>query len=411
MSTIADGGGSGGIDTVAPSKTYRLSRPWRVFVAAVYIVLLCGAVGGICVMLMSASQRPAGAVAVACLVLAAFAAGTVWQLVIFLTWQATLTEDAIETSSWWSRRRLRRDQIEGLRLRSTGQGGRVLTVVPASAGLKKITLALRFMQTDPAFSAWFAGLRNLDAEGLQQSLAAIAANPAYGATPEQRLRRLQWARWIARGLDIAALAAVAWAFLWPQPYALLIATLAALPALAMLLVVMSRGLFRIGIGPAEAHANLGTVCALPAFTIMVRVLFDLNFVDWIPLIAAAVVGAVVFSAVIAVADRGLRGQPWMLVGLALVAGAYALGAIGEADALLDGSAASVFQTRILEKHATYGKTTTYHLRLAPWGPVTEPGDVAVSHALYDRLEPGNPACLVLRGGALRMPWFVVLACR
>jgi hypothetical protein len=43
--------------------------------------------------------------------------------------------------------------------------------------------------------------------------------------------------------------------------------------------------------------------------------------------------------------------------------------------------------------------------------MSEGGDVSVSQAVYDRLDAGNTACIVLRSGALGMPWFIVLACR
>jgi hypothetical protein len=115
--------------------------------------------------------------------------------------------------------------------------------------------------------------------------------------------------------------------------------------------------------------------------------------------------------VTAVADRSLRTRRWMLLGLGLVTGAYAFGVIGEADALLDRSQVTVLRSQVLDKHITYGRAKTYHLKLAPWGPMSEGGDVSVAQAVYDRLEAGSTACIVLRSGALGMPWFIVLACR
>jgi hypothetical protein len=107
----------------------------------------------------------------------------------------------------------------------------------------------------------------------------------------------------------------------------------------------------------------------------------------------------------------MRARPWALLGCSLLAGAYAFGVIGEANALLDRSPLSAFRSPVMDKHVTYGKTTTYHLRLAPWGPLSEPGDVSVSHTLYDNLQPGNLACVLLHQGAFGMPWFIVLGCR
>lgn len=399
------------VSAAARSTTYRFAPGWRIAVAILYGAILCAALAGIYGISVTFRHMPIGRTVISGLVLLALAAGTAWQLVIFLTWRLTLADDAIETFTWWTTRRLRRDEIDGYRFTRGGGIGTVLVIVPATAGSRKINLLLRYIQKDNAFAAWFSGLRDLNVVEMQSSVAGIAANATFGATPEARLRRLTRARRIAGVLDFAAIGVVLWCFIWPQPYPLLIASLAALPVLALILVVASRGLFRIGIGATDAHANLGTLCALPACAIVARMLFDLNMIDWTPLIAAAVVCTAIFMAALAIADRGLRRQRWMLLGVGLLTGAYALGAIGEANALLDRSPASIVRSQILEKHVTYGKRTTYHFQLAPWGPLTEASDVSVSRELYDRLEPGNPACLLLRSGALGMPWFIVLPCR
>src|SRR4030088_612247 len=44
-----------------------------------------------------------------------------------------------------------------------------------------------------------------------------------------------------------------------------------------------------------------------------------------------------------------------------------VGVVGEANALLDRSQASVFRSQIMDEHVSQGKTTTYHFTLAPWG--------------------------------------------
>ena len=370
---------------VPSSKSYRIALGWRVFVAIAYSALLCGAAAGIYWILSSSGEMSVARTLLPCLIAAAFAAGTVWQLVIFLTWRVCFTQDAIETTSWWTRRRLRRDEIAGYRINSAGKGGKILLVVPLVA--------------------------NLNAEDLQNSMAAIATNAAFGATPKERLHRLARARKIARVLDILTIAVLAWCFIDPRPYPLLIASLVALPVLALILVALSRGLFRIGVGPTAAHANLGRVCALPAFGIMTRMLFDLNMVYALSLIEAAAVSAAVFVVALAIADRSLRVRPWMLLGIGLVTGVYGFGAIGEANALLDRSPVSMLRSQIIDKHVTSGKATIYYFKLAPWGPRSEPDDVHVPHALYDRLEPGNMACVWLHEGAFGMPWFIVLACR
>jgi hypothetical protein len=409
MSAVADAGAlDGSVET--PAKTYRFTPQWRVVAGVLYALLLCGSLWAM-FGIASSEDVPLGRKLAAELVVVAFAAGTVWQLVVFLTWRVTLAPDAIETSTWWRTRRLRREDIAGARLNSTRQGGQTLILVPKDNAGKVITLALRFIARDEPFATWFAGLTDLNVVDLRNSFAHIAANAAFGVSVEQRLRRLLLARRFATILDIATLAVVLWAFIGPQPYAWLIGSLVALPIVALLLVIGSLGLFRIGISASDAHANLGAVCALPACVITARLLLDLNMVDWVPLIIAALACAAVFVAALALADRNLRRHPWMLAGIALLTSAYAFGSLGEANALLDRSHPSVLRSQILDKRISYGRTTTYRFKLAPWGPLGAPKEVSVPQEIYARLEPGKEACLLLHDGMLGMPWFVVLACR
>jgi hypothetical protein len=396
---------------IQPSATYQFDPGWRIFLAVVASLLFFGALAVEYRVVILIGTQPVGLGVFLFVVFAVLAATFAWLFAILLTWRVTLRPDALETSSWWTGRRLRRVEIDGCRRRNAGSAGTFLDVVPAVARLKTIRLPLSFMRTDAAFFAWFSGFRDLDLADVQSAIAAVAANADFGATPEQRLRRLALARKAAGALGLLAVAVAAWGLISPQPYPLAIASLAALPALGLILAALSRGLFQI-VRWTKNDASLGTVCALPSLTVMLRVLFDLNMVSGVSsLIGPASVGAGIVMSILAVADRKTRSQPAILVICGLIAGIYFFGVIGEANALLDHSPASAVRSQIIDKHVSSGKATTYHFRLAPWGPVTEPSDVSVPHDLYDRLQPGNPVCIQLHSGALDMPWFVVLACR
>src|ERR1700730_4672011 len=60
----------------------------------------------------------------------------------------------------------------------------------------------------------------------------------------------------------------------------------------LILVVLSRGLFRIDARRTHAQANLGRVFALPCCALMVRLLLELDMVSWVPAIIAAVIGGI-----------------------------------------------------------------------------------------------------------------------
>jgi hypothetical protein len=115
-----------------------------------------------------------------CLLLAVGLAFVFFQL----TWRLKLTQDAIETSNWWIKHRLRRDEIKGYTTYTTAKSGRSLILVPAVASLKKIVVPLGLMQKDAALFAWFSGTYNLDVADTPISLAEIAAEAGFGASRE-----------------------------------------------------------------------------------------------------------------------------------------------------------------------------------------------------------------------------------
>jgi hypothetical protein len=231
-----------------------------------------------------------------------------------------------------------------------------------------------------------------------------------GSGRESRAHALAWAQRFAAALTFAAIAVAIWALFWPQPYGLLMALLAALPPLAIVTVVARRNLFRIGLGTGY-EANLGTACAAPACVLFVRTLFDLNLLGWLPLTAFAAAVAVVFFIAAVRREVNLRRRWWRLAIAALLTGAYAFGLLGQVNVLFDFAPQSVLRSRVIDKHLGHSRIATYHLTLAPWGPVTEAADATLPSADYDRAEIDDPACIRLHDGALGMAWFTVAACR
>jgi len=73
--------------------------------------------------------------------------------------------------------------------------------------------------------------------------------------------------------------------------------------------------------------------------------------------------------------------------------------------LADRSAPITYQTNVLGKRADNGRTTTYYLRVAPWGSRQDAQEIAVPLALYRIIRPGQPVNIHLFSGALHLPWY------
>jgi hypothetical protein len=394
-------------------RIYRKHLLQRIFAAIVLPVIILVPVASIGVILLGNTGPFAMSKIAAVVALGGIALVLLRLLATELTYTVTLTDDAIDVSRWGWERVLARSEIAGRRETRNGRGDqRRLTIIPIDPQAAPLRLASS-LATDAAFEAWIAGLRDLNAWDLRASEAGIANDPRYGATPQQRLKRLARARTIMTGMNMAAMGVAAWCLLVPWPYLAAIGAAAILPVLAAVVVAASGGLVRFVRSPTEAHAGAAAVPVLCAVALVLRIGLDWDIyrVDWGPALTRGGGVGLVLLTLAVIVDRSLIRR---LVGLefaALVAVAYGIAVLVLADVQLDRSPGQDFQSRVLDSHVSRrGRSTDYVVNLAPWGPRQDAGEISVSPALFDRLVPGAPACLRMRDGTFGVRWFTVAAC-
>jgi hypothetical protein len=86
---------------------------------------------------------------------------------------------------------------------------------------------------------------------------------------------------------------------------------------------------------------------------------------------------------------------------------YTFGAIITVNGHFDHSEPETFHAKILDKHISSGKTTTYYLTLSSWGPFEENTDVTVTSDQYESFYPGNEVIVYQHPGVFRIPWYYV----
>jgi hypothetical protein len=263
------------------------------------------------------------------------------------------------------------------------------------------------LQRDAAFDAWIEALPDLDAQDEAASRAAIADNPEFGSSEPERLERLAGARRIATVLNGLAIGAAGWGYLYPRPYGLAVASLVLLPWVALLLVFRSHGLFRVSTQRNDVRPSLAPCLYVPGFALLARAVGDVGVIDLTQAFAVALAVGVVLALVAIASDVSAR-TPAAIFGLIVLCGPYGYGAAVTMNALVDRSARQDFKVPVLTRYMTHGRSTSYHLRLAPWGPRSEQNDVMVSQAVYSA--PGDTVCIQLKAGALGIRWFWIGRC-
>ncbi len=321
-----------------------------------------------------------------------------------------LFEDAIELVELGRRkRRVRRDEIQGLRIVPLQYGYRQLVLELRSKKKVKITWV---HETDAALQEWLGSIQNLDAEEHARAEAELLRSAALGANPAERARALARARKIAKVRTGVSVAACLWGWFHPRPYTAAIVALSILPLLGIVTLLGGRGRYSFDRRMNDPRPSLGAMVLLPGLVLGLRAILDVNLIDWKALLAGAALGAVALTIVIALGERVEPRKRWALILLAPLLMGYSWGALSLGNALLDRAPPEVFRVAVRNKTVASSRNhTSWNLELDPWGPVVERKNVDVGRRIYGTVSVGDRVCVALYPGVLGARWYIVRPCR
>jgi hypothetical protein len=320
-----------------------------------------------------------------------------------------LHADAIELHGVFSMRRMAREDIAGRRLLPMQHGPPVIKLFPRFTQVRAQTLT-QYLETDPAFDAWFAGIPDIDAEEKQASLDALLEDPEVTGSKEERLARLKRARRIAGVIVFATFVICGWLWIYPHPYELAIVCTALLPWIAVLTAVRGGAVYRINPKHNDVGADLTAAVMVPGFALLVRAIIDGHVFDWEKLLMLAIAATAICVLLLTWLVRGLRADKGSVAAMGLIMMAYGYGVVALANVQLDDSEPVTYPARVLGAHVSSGKGTTHYLKLGPWGPRTNAEDVDVGREYYALASQRESVCVYLYRGALAARWFVVWDC-
>jgi hypothetical protein len=374
-------------------------RPYQLSVAGKWLVSVLGFVlvslSLIGAVLFSASGS--AALYAACGVLALLG---IYLVVTAIFYQVILAADSIQVSGIYRRRRLARRDIAGRsRFRSSnGPPAWVLVAKPGFGG--KINLS-RFLKTDKEFLSWIMSLPDLDLG--KKRVAEKERKDAVASLKERGFAELTLRR-VVLGLNIAAYGLGLASFLVRDPHHVLTWAMVAMPWAAIVLVANFAPFYRFG-GPRNSPLpDLSLVMIIPGLFLMLSALQRIAPIGWEGPTLLTAFGSAILVGVALCFDPWLKKQRATAALLLLLCCSYGYGAGLEVNAMLDQSAPQTYVVMVTAKHVNHGRSTSYQLTLAPWGPKVSGQDLRVSYSRYAATKPGDKVCMVLRGGALGVPW-------
>ncbi len=315
-------------------------------------------------------------------------------------------EDRLETPAFFGTRSLFRRDILGVGRNISSRYGSYFLIYPKAGMGAPVQLKAR-LRDDRVVGPWLAGATDPQARAVEADRAAVLADPRYGATETERAARLDIAKKAMMAFNIACLGGAAWlGFLGALDPAMVGVAIAVL-VVGAAVVAASNGLV---VWVATWKARPGAVGALaPVAALCLRAFLTVDVLDARPLIwtaalaGVAAVGVLLARPIAALGARGAAVGSAVFVGLAT----YCAGVL--ADVAFDTAPARVFPTIVRDKHVSHGRSTSYHLSLAPFAGRPDE-DVSVSSERYDRTGVGGLVCAAIHPGALRVGWLEIKDC-
>jgi hypothetical protein len=241
----------------------------------------------------------------------------------------------------------------------------------------------------------------------QERTAAIHSLKERGLS-ELGIRRL---RQLASGLNFAVYGLGLASFFVRDPNHLLICAMIALPWIAILLVGKFSPYFRFGGPRSTLLPDLSLVLIIPGLFLTLRALQNIAPIGWEGPSLLTVFGSAILVGLAFWRDPWLKKHRGTTVLLLILCCSYGYGAGLQVNAILDRSTPHTYRVIVTSKNVSHGRSTSYHLNLAPWGPNASGQNLMVAYSQYAAVKPGDTVCMLLRAGALGVAWSELSRCK
>jgi hypothetical protein len=297
-------------------------------------------------------------------------------------------------------------EVEGYRDISTRNGS--FWRLQLKEGRGAITIQKWF--DSPELRAWMQQITDLDERDRKAILDEIEQNQELGATPEERLSALKQARLWNVGLTMVAIAAAVFRLFPANPFFLISAVLLALtPPVILYLLHRSPLLFVLGKPKRDPRTDF-TFAFIAAVVGLFLGNIGVHLVSLSSLLPAILLVSLATCAGLLLVSRSAAGARGAWIVIVMLSGSYGYGLVTSADTLPDHAKPQRYSASIVGKHTSSGRSTTYYLDLAPWGPLPDENRLSVSRRLYDAATVGELTCLELHQGYLHAPWYRQVEC-
>lgn len=315
--------------------------------------------------------------------------------------------DRVYTVGLFPKRELMLNEIKGYRI-----SDKYIFIEPNAEGKKKIKISTYYAEVNEVIQWLSSNYRDLDVlRGIEEKN-EILRNEEFGMSEEDRSLKLQNAKKIAKLVNIVGGAVAAWAIFYPKPYQYAIFASIIVPLIAIAGLKYFKGLIHIDQKKGSAHPSVFLSVIFTAIALGLRATFDFQIFDhtnaWLPISFITLV----LSLVLVVGSKEFRFKEvknvFSVIAISMLFFFYSYGAVITLNCFYDKSYSEVYGSKVISKRISKGKSTSYYLRLAPWGPQKEEKDISVNKGLYNRVNESQIVEIIFHKGEFNIPWFEIM---
>jgi hypothetical protein len=319
-----------------------------------------------------------------------------------------VTDDRIIYTGLFSEKEIAVSDIKGFRI--TDGKTKTLTILSSEESNRKISIGNcdNFSRYDEFEKYLKSRWKDLDALDKERETQELLQDTELGMTQEDRLQAIQRSKITAIVYNVLSVVliiiAIASDIKWCYVPSLLY------PLLGLMVMWYSKGLIKF-------YSNLRRSTHFPTF-------FGLFFPS-VTLIAASLAKYKIFNA-------GHLWLPWLVVGvcfllllykvgsnksvgntglqlvlMTFVSILYGYGSIMYTNGAFDNGPHQTFSALVLQRRITHGKSTSYYLKIGPWGPRKNIQEVEVGKSLFMETQINDSVEIVFHSGRLHIPWYQV----
>lgn len=223
--------------------------------------------------------------------------------------------------------------------------------------------------------------------------------------------KLNWLEWIAIGFSL-------WFVLHPSPYKVLFVILMAIPILGLVLNGLNgrpsiASLVRVKKnGEGEKEYDVADFIDISALAILIRIMKDYEFESYYSVIIPGTIAFVSVCLIVFATHRLIENstpaRTWIYLTLFFNIFIYSFSGTYGINCVFDQSEANVYNARVIDKKISKSRrSTSYYVKVTPWGHHLDSEKIEVGKSQFDDLEVGEHISIDVHEGLFSIPWYYI----